>query len=373
MKNSKGITLVALVVTIVVLLILAGVSINLVLGENGLIKNAKEAKEKTETAEIEEKNQLNEITEELNRINDNVFVDEVKIPEGFYYVGGKKDTGLVISDSKVDYKKYDNVDVVGTDLEGNQFVWIPVSGVNEYKRRAYADNYDSNEIDEKTNSEKILNLKNQEEAYFTETIDEVEKQSVEKYKGYYIGRYEAGDAESTNKKQYRTENSTTENTISIKKGQIIYNWISNSEAKEISKNMYKSDKYITKLCSSYAWDSAIYFIEQKNTGYSSDSKEGNYLDTTFEYTDINGEKQNKKINDGISVTTGQTTAVCNIFDMGGNFWEWTSEIYSLTNLEYVNVGGSFRNNKNVFPAGRRGATSETGKSHIGFRVTLFMN
>ena len=47
MKNKKqsGITLVALVVTIVVLLILAGVSINLVLGENGLITQAKEAKE----------------------------------------------------------------------------------------------------------------------------------------------------------------------------------------------------------------------------------------------------------------------------------------------------------------------------------------
>ena len=45
-KKQSGITLVALVVTIVVLLILAGVSINLVLGENGLITQAKEAKEK---------------------------------------------------------------------------------------------------------------------------------------------------------------------------------------------------------------------------------------------------------------------------------------------------------------------------------------
>lgn len=44
---EKGITLVALVVTIVVLIILAGVSISLVLGENGLIKNAKDARDKT--------------------------------------------------------------------------------------------------------------------------------------------------------------------------------------------------------------------------------------------------------------------------------------------------------------------------------------
>ena len=55
MKNQSGITLVALVVTIVVLLILAGVSINLVLGENGLITQTKEAREQTKSAEVNEK------------------------------------------------------------------------------------------------------------------------------------------------------------------------------------------------------------------------------------------------------------------------------------------------------------------------------
>ena len=50
MKNNKGITLVALVVTIVVLLILAGVSINLVLGNNGIIAKAKEAETKSAEA-----------------------------------------------------------------------------------------------------------------------------------------------------------------------------------------------------------------------------------------------------------------------------------------------------------------------------------
>lgn len=61
MKNKKqsGITLVALVVTIVVLLILAGVSINLVLGENGLITQAKEAKEKSASGMNEENYLIN--------------------------------------------------------------------------------------------------------------------------------------------------------------------------------------------------------------------------------------------------------------------------------------------------------------------------
>ena len=53
-KEMKGITLVALVITIVVLLILAGVSINTVLGDDGIIKKAKEAAEATKRASAEE-------------------------------------------------------------------------------------------------------------------------------------------------------------------------------------------------------------------------------------------------------------------------------------------------------------------------------
>ena len=53
-KEMKGITLVALVITIVVLLILAGVSINTVLGDDGIIKKAKEAAETTKRASAEE-------------------------------------------------------------------------------------------------------------------------------------------------------------------------------------------------------------------------------------------------------------------------------------------------------------------------------
>ena len=53
-KEIKGITLVALVVTIVVLLILAAISINLVLGENGIIFRSRDVREKTEIAEEKE-------------------------------------------------------------------------------------------------------------------------------------------------------------------------------------------------------------------------------------------------------------------------------------------------------------------------------
>lgn len=61
MKNEKGITLVALVITIVVLIILAGISINLILGDNGIITIVKKAKENTELAKVEEEKELNEL------------------------------------------------------------------------------------------------------------------------------------------------------------------------------------------------------------------------------------------------------------------------------------------------------------------------
>ena len=64
-KNNNGVTLVALVVTIIVLIILAGISINLLLGDNGIITIAKKAKENIELAKIEEETQLNELYTQL--------------------------------------------------------------------------------------------------------------------------------------------------------------------------------------------------------------------------------------------------------------------------------------------------------------------
>ncbi|MCI8310010.1 MAG: hypothetical protein HFJ45_07600 [Clostridia bacterium] len=54
-KNKNGITLIALIITIIVLLILAGISINILLGENSTVKKAKSAKEETIIADYIEK------------------------------------------------------------------------------------------------------------------------------------------------------------------------------------------------------------------------------------------------------------------------------------------------------------------------------
>ena len=65
MRREKGITLVSLVVTIIVLIILAGVSINLTLGENGIITMAKRARENMELAKIDEERQMNELYDQI--------------------------------------------------------------------------------------------------------------------------------------------------------------------------------------------------------------------------------------------------------------------------------------------------------------------
>ena len=58
LKNKNGITLIALVITIVVLLILAGVSVTMLTGDNGILSQAQNAKEETEQAQVEEDSRL---------------------------------------------------------------------------------------------------------------------------------------------------------------------------------------------------------------------------------------------------------------------------------------------------------------------------
>ena len=78
--NNKGITLIALVVTIVVLLILAGISIWAITGENGIIKRAQEAKEETESAQVKELVEIEALGsyDSNGSFNSDKFIDNVE-------------------------------------------------------------------------------------------------------------------------------------------------------------------------------------------------------------------------------------------------------------------------------------------------------
>lgn len=200
----------------------------------------------------------------------NKYVDEVPIPTGFVYVGGTKASGLVISDATADEEKYKGQEKVGKDLVGNQFVWIPVENVADYKRIAYYNdlfrgNVATGIIDTTTNSEQIAYSTSNSD-YFTEALPEDEKASVKKNKGYYIGRYEAGDKESTEAKKLRASGASTNNTVTFKALQAPYDFVTKTQAQSLAEEFSTKQGYTSvtsKLVSSYAWDTAIAFVRNR--------------------------------------------------------------------------------------------------------------
>ena len=243
--------------------------------------------------------------------------------------------------------------VVIEDKDGNQFVWVPVATIADYKRTWYTGDASFSS--------------------YLEALPEDEKTSVKTYKGFYIGRYEAGDKENTVAKTLRSSNDVTK-VVTIKANQAPYNYVTRTQAVSLAEGFKTQQGYKakTKLVSSYAWDTTIAFLQEVNSDYGSSSKEGNYNNTTFSYIDITGATKTKAKSSSVLVPTGQTTPVCNIYDMGGNVWEWTTESSSSTFSPYAFRGGCYDDNFADCPAGRRDLDSDYAYAYRGFRLTLFM-
>lgn len=133
-KSTKGITLISLVITIIILLILAGVTISLILGENGLINRAKDAKIQTEIANIKEEIQTN-ILEKQAENEGNISDDTLKgILEKYGVLSeeGEKliDKTLTTTKGKYEIKIYDIFN--GTTVEDGpkKPVIVDKSGAN---------------------------------------------------------------------------------------------------------------------------------------------------------------------------------------------------------------------------------------------------
>ena len=376
-KFNQGITLVALVVTIVVLLILSSVSLNLVLGDNGIIVKAKEAAETTAAAQEKEAMERNLLEKELENSLSTPAVeptDGVKIPTGFYYVGGTKASGIVISDNKNDKNKYRNQKVVGTDLLGNQYVWIPCTTDSSSSDLQYARTEWGVEVDGDDNSRAIKDELTLTDASVTysdsdtanginadvskEIVAQIkaEKASVAQYGGYYIGRYEVG---------------RNSDTAVVKYNQTPYASITWSTAYGLAKKIITNSEVNSYLCSSYAWDTAVNFIQNnstaKNYATSIEGFNGNWNPQAVK--DPSGNVI-KPAGTSQQLNTGLTTQFCNIFDMGGNEAEFTTELNPATSETVVLRGGTYGNN---YPAGRRwDGISGYADIGLGFRATLFL-
>ena len=377
-KFNQGITLVALVVTIVVLLILSSVSLNLVLGDNGIIVKAKEAAETTAAAQEKEAMERNLLEKELENSLSTPAVeptDGVKIPTGFYYVGGTKASGIVISDNKNDKNKYRNQKVVGTDLLGNQYVWIPCTTDSSSSDLQYARTEWGVEVDGDDNSRAIKDELTLTDASVTysdadtanginadvskEIVAQIkaEKASVAQYGGYYIGRYEVG---------------RNSDTAVVKYNQTPYASITWSTAYGLAKKIITNSEVNSYLCSSYAWDTAVNFIQNnstaKNYATSIEGFNGNWNPQAVK--DPSGNVI-KPAGTSQQLNTGLTTQFCNIFDMGGNEAEFTTELNPGTSETVVLRGGLYYSFNH--PAGYRwDIRSGDAYFGVGFRATLFL-
>ena len=375
-KFNQGITLVALVVTIVVLLILAGVSLNLVLGENGIISKAREASTKTVQAQQNSEIEMNLLEQELaNATKEPDPAEGVKMPTGFYYVGGTKTSGIVISDNVNDKDKYKNKAVVGTDLLGNQYVWIPCTTDSTSSKLQYARTEWEVEEDGDDNSRAIKDELTLTDASVTysdadtanginadvskEIVAQIkaEKTSVAKYGGYYIGRYEVGK---------------NGDTAVVKYNQTPYASITWSTAYGLAKKIITNSEATSYLCSSYAWDTAVNFIQNnstaKNYATSIEGFNGNWNPQAVK--DPSGNVI-KPAGTSQQLNTGLTTQFCNIFDMGGNEAEFTTELNPGTSETVVLRGGNYYDY--YAPAGYRcDAYSGNATFNYGFRATLFL-
>ena len=268
-KKERGITLIALVITIVILIILATVAINAVFKDGGLIDQAELAKDLYNNSAKDEETAMSNLAQQLNELWSERDTEEdgprevegVTIPDGFYYVGGSKAEGIVISDKKEDLNKGTSHEVAQT-LVGNQFVWIPVENDDAFKR--YEGYFDGSLYSMLGNcSEPYTSGYSTEESEY-----DAMKSSVLEHDGFYVGRYEAGTETK------RTEESGITDPVVIKQGKNVYNYVgwSNSDdmtnelggAVELSKGFADANGYksvTSTLIYGVEWDAIMNFID----------------------------------------------------------------------------------------------------------------
>ena len=461
-RSDRAITLIALIVTIIVLLLLAGITISMVTGNNGIFGKAKFASKKYNESAKNEEDQLGEVVKmadellsEESKLPDNAKGVEagarvktpstwfkttpsyvqtkdgsivkikaktasviavadgenniIPVPEGFYYVGGTKSSGVVISDNKDDQNKYKGqADVpagvaynsdgtvnanASTDangkatLKGNQFVWIPVD--ETYAKKDWGKSSDSWDSSTQSGEYKL----------------------VTKYGGFYVGRYEAGvgDVKLSSNVDFTVANGAsnwennafslnsytlTSGQISEKAGEIPYYHADFKTAQTLSQNMYQTDSVQSGLVTGTMWDFIMKFIISSNNNndsiVKSNSSWGNYSNTGSIVKYTAGQGRYAGVNSSSGAMTSafvtsdagyhygiRTTASSegvkknNLYDIAGNLLEWSEE--SATIGRYMLRGGSVYYAYKDLPACYRCdyRATYTGTT-LGFRPALYI-
>ena len=248
--------------------------------------------------------------------------DGVPIPKGFDYVTGTKDTGVVIKDQNTE----------------NEFVWIAVDSIDSYKKI--------------------------EGEYNTSSLDTLPsgvsdaKTDVQKYGGFYIGRYECGIPIS---------DSSAKDGIgvpTIQKDRIVWNNISYKNAKDSAEGLYNqvSNSVISGLMSAIDWDTTCVYISDKVLSITNSRSYGNYSDSTTP-ANVDGY--------GSIKTTGYSEIwkVKNIYDLAGNVEEWVAAVYN--NSDRGLCGGSYLLTGSRYSVTSRRLGNRASES-LGFRIRLYI-
>ena len=373
------------------MLILAGVSIKLAIDNNGVIENAKEAKDQYEQAQANDESGLEDLASKLkeqidaNKNNNSgsgssdydPASEGVPIPEGYYYVGGTKAKGLVISDNVADKELDKGKENVRRDLAGNQWVWVPVetpsslyttvaagqalAGSTGVKTTKYTNseiisektrglpgstNWREPDIltdstygdtDDRAKTAGFSSLANMAETMKSDYEEMIA--SLEKYKGFYIGRYElTANGEKTGATQNKNWYTLYKNCTTLATG----------------------SKVKTRMIWGLQWDATCKWLDNSGFSITDSSTWGNYSNNT---ADGHGSKQNTGFSESWKAN--------NIYDFAGNWWEFTQEAFSTGYRAYR--GGYCNGSGSNGPASYRSGNYPTSTySNGGSRPTLYL-
>ena len=321
MRKNKGITLVALVVTIVVLLILAGVSINLVLGNNGIIAKAKDAETKSAEASQNDLKGMNGLVSEM----EGALAGNGSTGSG----SGNGGAGGSGADTKVPAeataetapyfpdntftKKEGTIDtgLVIQDASGNEYVWVVVPrttavyATTGLGKTTFTDaDYTSIENDLKEYTKTYRGstsfitdtwyADDKNEGWLSETEYKTLKNSMLKsvYEngGFYVGRYEAGIGTNRTSIEAQVNGKyPVPTTAPVTKADAYpYTYVTRTQAQNLASNV-KSGTKTSSLMFGVQWDLVLAFMSKDTAKITStdvltkDSTTiGNYYNSTFQ-------------------------------------------------------------------------------------------
>ena len=207
---------------------------------------------------------------------EDTYGNQVKVPKGFKIASDSATEvtgGIVIEDATY------------TKTIGSQFVWIPVGTGENAIKKANKETVDialgrysftKNSDGTITTSEYSNRNWTEGSNYGNAIAKDIEqfKTSVKNNHGYYIGRYEAGvvdynssvSTSNSNNKINWTGYTGDNIKLVCKKEQQVWNYVTQNKASKLSRNMYGSEAKVTSdLINSYAWDTAIVFIQKCGT------------------------------------------------------------------------------------------------------------